>query len=63
MPSFAVALRARSAARLLATVRRGDPAVVGRIADDRVILDLRTVDPRDDERLVSAIRAALEASA
>ncbi len=42
---------ARSATRVLAALRRGSPPVIGRIADGRVILDLRTVDPIDDERL------------
>jgi L-seryl-tRNA(Ser) seleniumtransferase len=63
LPSFAVALQARSATQLVSALRRGDPAVVGRIAEGRVILDLRTVDPGDDERLTSAIKAALEAPA
>jgi L-seryl-tRNA(Ser) seleniumtransferase len=61
LPSFAVTLRARSATRLLAALRRGSPAVIGRIADDRVILDLRTVRPDDDAPLIAAIRYALEA--
>ena len=61
LPSFGVALRVRSAARLLAALRRGSPAVIGRVAGARVVLDLRTVDARDDERLASAIRLALEA--
>jgi L-seryl-tRNA(Ser) seleniumtransferase len=60
LPSFAVALGARSAARLLAALRRGNPSVVGRIVDDRVVLDLRTVAPEDDGRLTSAITRALE---
>ena len=63
LPSFAVAVRVHSAARLLAALRRGVPAVVGRIADGRVILDLRTVNPDDDERLALAIRRALETAA
>jgi L-seryl-tRNA(Ser) seleniumtransferase len=63
LPSFAVAVRSRSAARLLAALRRGEPAVIGRIAENRVILDLRTVDSRDDERLTATIETALEALA
>ena len=61
LPSFGVALRARSAATALTALRRGSPPVVGRIGEGRVILDLRTVAPDDDERLVSAIKRALEA--
>jgi L-seryl-tRNA(Ser) seleniumtransferase len=40
-------------------VRRGAlPAVVGRIEDGRLLLDLRAVAPADDELIVSAVRAA-----
>jgi L-seryl-tRNA(Ser) seleniumtransferase len=48
---------------VLAALRRGSPAVVGRIADGRVLLDLRTVHPADDERLAEAIVRAIEAPA
>jgi L-seryl-tRNA(Ser) seleniumtransferase len=63
LASFGVAVRGRSATSLLAALRRGSPAVVARIADDRVVLDLRTVDPGDDEELARAIGRALEAAA
>ena len=59
LPSVALALRARSATRALAALRRGTPAVIGRIHDDRVILDLRTVPPDADPRLEDAVRAVL----
>jgi len=40
-------------------VRRGEvPAVVGRVERGRLLLDLRSVDPDDDDRLVAAILAA-----
>ncbi len=48
-----------SAETLLGRLRAGDPAVVGRIEEDRVVLDLRTVDPSSDLDLASAIEAAL----
>jgi L-seryl-tRNA(Ser) seleniumtransferase len=44
--------------RLFERLRRGVPAVVGYVRDDRVILDLRTVDPAHDDELVAAVRAA-----
>ena len=50
LPSFGLAVAARSADRLLAALRGGDPAVLGRIEDGRVVLDLRTVDPRGRRR-------------
>ena len=46
--------------RLFERLRRGSPAVVGYVRDDRVILDLRTVDPEDDAELVAAVRTAAE---
>ncbi len=63
LPSFGVALRSRSATRLLAALRRATPAVVGRIVGERVVLDLRTVRPDDDERLRLAVERALEVTA
>jgi L-seryl-tRNA(Ser) seleniumtransferase len=59
-PSSAVAIAAAAgrADRLLAALRAGDPAVVGRIEDGRVILDLRTVEPGLDGALTAAIREA-----
>jgi L-seryl-tRNA(Ser) seleniumtransferase len=37
-----------------------DPAVIARIDDDRVVIDLRTVASDDDELLATALRSALE---
>jgi L-seryl-tRNA(Ser) seleniumtransferase len=59
LASVGLALTARSPDRLLERLRLGDPAVVGRIEAGRVILDLRTVPPGDDDGLVDALRAAL----
>jgi L-seryl-tRNA(Ser) seleniumtransferase len=33
-------------------LRTGDPAVIARIENDRVVLDLRTVFPEDEQELV-----------
>ena len=43
-------------------LRLGNPAVISRIADDSVLLDMRTILPRDDEVLAGCLRAALAAS-
>lgn len=56
LPGEALALPADEA--LLARLRTGDPPVVGYIKEGRLILDLRTVDPADDETLVEAVRRA-----
>jgi L-seryl-tRNA(Ser) seleniumtransferase len=53
-PSRAIAL-AGSAAELHRRLRRGDPAVIGRIVDDRLLLDLRAVLPEQDESLLDAV--------
>jgi len=66
LPSAAVSLPASFAAELRAgaAVRRGAmPAVVGRIEDGRLLLDLRAVMPADDERLTAAVRAAADLAA
>jgi L-seryl-tRNA(Ser) seleniumtransferase len=48
---------------LLALLRLGEPAVVGYLRRGRLLLDLRTVAPEDDEALVGAVRRALAALA
>jgi L-seryl-tRNA(Ser) seleniumtransferase len=59
LPSVGLAITGGgSAARRMASLRRGDPVVIGRIEDGRVVLDLRTVDPAHDDVLATAIVAA-----
>jgi L-seryl-tRNA(Ser) seleniumtransferase len=61
LPSAAIALDESLAVPLRQgpAVRRGGvPAVVGRIEKGRLLLDLRSVDPADDDALVAAIVAA-----
>jgi L-seryl-tRNA(Ser) seleniumtransferase len=58
LASRAVALPGR-ATQVLAWLRAGTPAVVGRIEREAVVLDLRTIEPEDDAALTAAIRAAL----
>ena len=62
LPSWGLSLGGRSADALLARLRRGTPAVVARIEDGRVLVDLRTVDPLDDPDLTRAIAAAVAGS-
>jgi L-seryl-tRNA(Ser) seleniumtransferase len=52
LPSVALSLPARYAEAL----RRGEPAVVGRVEQNRCLLDLRTVRPGEDARLLEAVR-------
>jgi L-seryl-tRNA(Ser) seleniumtransferase len=57
LPSCAISLRHRSLAssELLAALRKLDPPIIGRIEDDAVLLDLRTVHPRLDSDIVSLL--------
>jgi L-seryl-tRNA(Ser) seleniumtransferase len=62
LPSRALALTPPpgvSADELALRLRRHDPPVIARIERDLVLLDPRTVDPRDDRIVVAAVRAAL----
>ena len=58
IPSVALAFD-RHAQRLEARLRLGEPAVIGRISDARLLLDLRTVQSSEDELLLAALRRAL----
>lgn len=59
IPSAGVAISGRADA-VEQHLRRSSPPIIGRIADGRVILDLRTVDVREDSELATAVRAAIE---
>ena len=61
LPSVAISLPSAFAVPLRSgpLVRSGEhPAVVGRLEAGRLLLDLRAVQPTDDERLVAALLAA-----
>ena len=58
VPSVALALP-RNAARLEERLRLGDPSVIARVADGRLLIDLRTVQPDEDAVVADAVRAAL----
>ena len=55
LPSAAVALPERYAAAL----RAHHPAVMGRVLDGQLLLDLIAVDPREDADLISALKIIL----
>jgi L-seryl-tRNA(Ser) seleniumtransferase len=45
---------------MLARLREAAPAVVGRIAGGRVLLDLRTILPDEDAGVAAAVHHALD---
>ncbi len=57
IPSVGVAVEASGTQRIAGRLRLG--GVVARVEDGRVVCDLRSVDPVDDEELTAALRAAL----
>jgi L-seryl-tRNA(Ser) seleniumtransferase len=46
-----------TAAEIEERLRRNDPPIIARIEQDRVVLDLRTVLPEQDEAVVRAVSA------
>lgn len=59
LPTVSLSLTPASgtADNLAAALREGTPAVVGRVQDGQLCLDLRSVQPRDDVKLVLALEA------
>jgi L-seryl-tRNA(Ser) seleniumtransferase len=57
LPTFALALAfdGMSAQQLADALRRSDPPVIGRVEDDRVLLDLRTVFTEQDAQVLAAL--------
>ncbi|HKE35879.1 MAG TPA: hypothetical protein VKB39_00505, partial [Candidatus Baltobacteraceae bacterium] len=55
VPSLAIALRAPKPDAVAATLRRNDPAIVARIEDGRLLFDLRTIAPEEDESVIAAL--------
>jgi L-seryl-tRNA(Ser) seleniumtransferase len=58
IPSAAVALGG-PAERIERELRAGEPPVIARVSDDRVLLDLRTVPQTDDAALGRAVTEAI----
>jgi L-seryl-tRNA(Ser) seleniumtransferase len=59
--SAALRIDVAAAEDIAAALRRERPPVIGRIADDRFLLDARTVLPGEDEALVGALTRVLRA--
>ncbi|HYM83211.1 MAG TPA: L-seryl-tRNA(Sec) selenium transferase [Candidatus Dormibacteraeota bacterium] len=59
LPSWAVTVSASRVDGLLTSLRLGTPCVVARVESGSVVLDMRSVDPADDEALAEAVIAAI----
>lgn len=57
--SIKVMPEGQSLTKLTRRLRVGNPAVVGYTADDALYLDVRTIFPEDDERVVDALKEVL----
>ncbi len=60
LPTRLVALAVESPAGVAARLRAGDPPVIGRIEDDRLLLDPRTVLPEQEALLWDLVKKALD---
>jgi L-seryl-tRNA(Ser) seleniumtransferase len=57
--SVAVAIATPKSKMLAAALRRGDPPVVARIENDRLLIDLRAIAPDEDAKAIAAIAASM----
>jgi L-seryl-tRNA(Ser) seleniumtransferase len=58
IPSIALSVGGNAAA-IETKLRHGTPTVIARVTDGRVIIDIRTLFPPEDELVVTALRAAI----
>jgi len=58
IPSFAVRLGAANPEVLAEGLRHAEPPVIGRVRDERLWLDVRTLLPGDEEAVIEAVRRA-----
>jgi len=58
LATWLIALRGNAVA-LEGRLREGDPPVIARIEEERLLLDLRTVQAEEEEELAEAVRRAL----
>jgi L-seryl-tRNA(Ser) seleniumtransferase len=61
LPSAAIGLAVRNPDSLAKRLRLGNPAIVARIENHHVLLDLRTILPMQEAAVVGAVQAALAA--
>jgi len=59
-PSYAIKISGRHIDRIASQLRGGDPAIQGRVADDSLLLDLRTVANDEVEMLIGRLQHVLQ---
>lgn len=60
LPTCLLSLSVRSPNRFLSCLRTGDPPIIARVEEDRVVFDPRTILPEEDEKLLSVIQYSIE---
>lgn len=59
LPTWLIAISAADPAELERRLRQAEPPVIARIEEDRLLLDLRTVFPEEEDELAAALQRAL----
>jgi L-seryl-tRNA(Ser) seleniumtransferase len=60
LPSWGIGIASASATQLAARLRSGSPAILPRIQDETVLIDLRTVPVEDEEDVVNSVLIAAD---
>jgi len=60
LPTRLVALCEPSPERLASTLRRADPPIIARVEDELLVLDPRTVQPEEEDRLLEIVISAAQ---
>jgi L-seryl-tRNA(Ser) seleniumtransferase len=60
LPTWLLSLTVSHPDKFLKTLRMGNPPIIARIENDRVLFDPRTIFPEEDETLLAALKTAIE---
>ncbi len=58
-PSIGIAITDSKVNQLAKRLRMNDPPIIGRIQDDKLVLDIRTIFPNEDQIVIEALKRAL----
>ncbi len=56
LPTYLIVLESENAVEAERRLRANDPPIIARIQNDRVVIDLRTVFPEEEETLITALK-------